>query len=140
MACRIDAKYLVDDTTHVFLLSGYCLNYSPPYPCLNVHFVHASARWCKFICLVPLGIVSMIFYQCQRQKKKKNPIYLWHHGLIFQILSVQQLYRICTLYWDDNYNTRSVSPDVSFFLRISSEMLIILNPEKVFSKNYVSDS
>lgn len=30
-----------------------------------------------------------------------------------QILSVQQLYRICTLYWDDNYNTRSVSPDVS---------------------------
>ncbi|KAK7245275.1 hypothetical protein RIF29_40114 [Crotalaria pallida] len=28
------------------------------------------------------------------------------------VLSVQQLYRICTLYWDDNYNTRSVSPDV----------------------------
>lgn len=28
------------------------------------------------------------------------------------ILSVQQLYRICTLYWDDNYNTRSVSQDV----------------------------
>ena len=30
-----------------------------------------------------------------------------------QILSVQQLHRICTLYWDDSYNTRSVSPDVS---------------------------
>ncbi|CAN0915754.1 XI-2 [Linum grandiflorum] len=30
----------------------------------------------------------------------------------FLILSVQQLYRVCTLYWDDNYNTRSVSPDV----------------------------
>ncbi|KAK9671716.1 hypothetical protein RND81_12G049800 [Saponaria officinalis] len=28
------------------------------------------------------------------------------------LLSVQQLYRICTLYWDDSYNTRSVSPDV----------------------------
>ncbi|XP_076944554.1 myosin-6-like [Bidens hawaiensis] len=28
------------------------------------------------------------------------------------ILSVQQLYRICTLYWDENYNTRTVSPDV----------------------------
>ncbi|XP_015887580.3 myosin-6 isoform X2 [Ziziphus jujuba] len=28
------------------------------------------------------------------------------------ILSVQQLYRICTLYWDDNYNTRSVASDV----------------------------
>nr|KJB37743.1 hypothetical protein B456_006G218700 [Gossypium raimondii]KJB37744.1 hypothetical protein B456_006G218700 [Gossypium raimondii] len=27
-------------------------------------------------------------------------------------LSVQQLYRVCTLYRDDNYNTQSVSPDV----------------------------
>jgi len=38
-----------------------------------------------------------------------SPPYL----LLLQILSVQQLYRICTLYWDGNYNTRSVSPDVS---------------------------
>ncbi|XWS76162.1 hypothetical protein CRYUN_Cryun01aG0152800 [Craigia yunnanensis] len=34
------------------------------------------------------------------------------------ILSVQQLYRICTLYWDDNYNTRSVSPDVISNMRV----------------------
>ncbi|XP_047334223.1 myosin-6 [Impatiens glandulifera] len=34
------------------------------------------------------------------------------------ILSVQQLYRICTLYWDDNYNTRSVSPAVISSMRI----------------------
>ncbi|CAN1131393.1 XI-2 [Linum perenne] len=34
------------------------------------------------------------------------------------ILSVQQLYRICTLYWDDNYNTRSVSPDVIANMRV----------------------
>ncbi|KAL5538472.1 hypothetical protein UlMin_045759 [Ulmus minor] len=34
------------------------------------------------------------------------------------ILSVQQLYRICTLYWDDNYNTRSVAPDVISSMRI----------------------
>uniref|UniRef100_A0A7N0SYH6 Uncharacterized protein n=1 Tax=Kalanchoe fedtschenkoi TaxID=63787 RepID=A0A7N0SYH6_KALFE len=34
------------------------------------------------------------------------------------ILSVQQLYRICTLYWDDNYNTRSVSADVISSMRI----------------------
>ncbi|XP_056169834.1 myosin-6-like isoform X5 [Syzygium oleosum] len=34
------------------------------------------------------------------------------------VLSVQQLYRICTLYWDDNYNTRSVSPDVISSMRI----------------------
>ncbi|KAM7262671.1 hypothetical protein ACFE04_000354 [Oxalis oulophora] len=34
------------------------------------------------------------------------------------ILSVQQLYRICTLYWDDNYNTRSVSPNVIASMRV----------------------
>ncbi|KAL4325114.1 hypothetical protein GQ457_11G003420 [Hibiscus cannabinus] len=34
------------------------------------------------------------------------------------ILSVQQLYRICTLYWDDNYNTRSVSQDVISSMRV----------------------
>ncbi|CAM8963239.1 unnamed protein product [Rhodiola kirilowii] len=34
------------------------------------------------------------------------------------ILSVQQLYRICTLYWDDSYNTRSVSADVISSMRI----------------------
>lgn len=36
-----------------------------------------------------------------------------------QVLSVQQLHRICTLYCDENYNTPSVSPDVnqySYFL------------------------
>ncbi|XP_062149505.1 myosin-6-like isoform X2 [Alnus glutinosa] len=34
------------------------------------------------------------------------------------ILSVQQLYRICVLYKDDNYNTRSVSPDVISSMRV----------------------
>ncbi|RRT75236.1 hypothetical protein B296_00013119 [Ensete ventricosum] len=29
------------------------------------------------------------------------------------VLSVQQLYRICMQYWDDKYNTKSVSADVS---------------------------
>lgn len=34
------------------------------------------------------------------------------------ILSVQQLYRVCTLYCDDNYNTPSVSPDVISSMKI----------------------
>ena len=38
------------------------------------------------------------------------------NALIAQILSVQQLYRICTQYWDDNYNTRSVSRGVSVYI------------------------
>ncbi|XP_019422451.1 PREDICTED: myosin-6-like [Lupinus angustifolius] len=34
------------------------------------------------------------------------------------VMSVQQLYRICTLYWDDIYNTPSVSPDVLSCMRV----------------------
>ncbi|XP_077250914.1 myosin-8-like isoform X2 [Tasmannia lanceolata] len=34
------------------------------------------------------------------------------------ILSVQQLYRICTLYWDDNYGTKTVSPSVLSSMRV----------------------
>jgi hypothetical protein len=32
---------------------------------------------------------------------------------IMQVLSVQQLYKICTQYWDDKYNTESVSEEVT---------------------------
>ncbi|CAL0310411.1 unnamed protein product [Lupinus luteus] len=34
------------------------------------------------------------------------------------ILSVQQLYRICSLYWDGNYNTLSVAPDVLLSMKM----------------------
>lgn len=33
---------------------------------------------------------------------------------LIQVLSIQQLYRISTMYWDDKYGTHSVSSDVSF--------------------------
>ncbi|XP_039845578.1 myosin-14-like isoform X2 [Panicum virgatum] len=36
----------------------------------------------------------------------------------FLVLSVQQLYRICTQYWDDKYNTQSVSSDVLRNMRV----------------------
>ena len=32
--------------------------------------------------------------------------------IVFQVLSIQQLYRISTMYWDDKYGTHSVSPNV----------------------------
>ncbi|WOL18254.1 myosin-8-like isoform X1 [Canna indica] len=34
------------------------------------------------------------------------------------VLSVQQLYRICSQYWDDKYNTKSVSADVLSSMRV----------------------
>jgi myosin-5 len=38
-----------------------------------------------------------------------------HHiySAVMQGLSVQQLYKISTQYWDDKYNTESVSEEVS---------------------------
>ncbi|XP_022953483.1 myosin-6-like [Cucurbita moschata] len=66
------------------------------------------------------------------------------------ILSVQQLYRICTLYWDDNYNTRSVSPGVISSMRVlmtedsnnavSSSFLLDDNSSIPFSVEDLSNS
>ncbi|KAL8143036.1 hypothetical protein V2J09_016068 [Rumex salicifolius] len=67
-----------------------------------------------------------------------------------KVLSVQQLYRICTLYWDDNYNTRSVSPDVISSMRVlmtedsnsavSSSFLLDDNSSIPFSIDDISKS
>ncbi|XAR58689.1 Myosin ATPase [Bertholletia excelsa] len=51
------------------------------------------------------------------------------------ILSVQQLYRICTLYWDDNYNTRSVAPDVISSMRV----LMIEDSNDAASSSFLLD-
>ncbi|KAK9087685.1 hypothetical protein Syun_030079 [Stephania yunnanensis] len=66
------------------------------------------------------------------------------------ILSVQQLYRICTLYWDDNYNTRSVSQDVISSMKVfmtedsnnasSSSFLLDDNSSIPFSTDDISNS
>lgn len=51
-----------------------------------------------FLFLIMLAISMMSFFS------------MW---LVFQVLSIQQLYRISTMYWDDKYGTHSLSPDVS---------------------------
>ncbi|KAK4408186.1 Myosin-6 [Sesamum angolense] len=62
-----------------------------------------------------------------------------------------QLYRICTLYWDDNYNTRSVSPEVSYIQyegandrglnnAVSSSFLLDDNSSIPFSIDELSNS
>lgn len=74
--------------------------------------------------------------------------------LLLQILSVQQLCKICTLYWDDIYNTRSVSPHVSlcpYFLQSQpwngkclidafKTFLQVLSSMRMDSNNAQSDS
>ncbi|KAH7690363.1 Myosin ATPase protein [Dioscorea alata] len=66
------------------------------------------------------------------------------------VLSVQQLYRICTQYWDDKYNTKSVSSSVLSSMRIlmtedsnnavSSAFLLDDNSSIPFSVDDISSS
>jgi myosin-5 len=66
------------------------------------------------------------------------------------ILSVQQLYRICTQYWDDKYNTQSVSSDVLSNMRVlmtedsnnaeSSSFLLDDNSSIPFSVDDITNS
>ncbi|KAF5194608.1 Myosin [Thalictrum thalictroides] len=66
------------------------------------------------------------------------------------ILSVQQLYRICTLYWDENYNTKSVSQEVISSMRVlmtedsnsaeSSSFLLDDNSSIPFSADVISNT
>ncbi|XP_020576204.1 myosin-11-like isoform X2 [Phalaenopsis equestris] len=50
------------------------------------------------------------------QKSKKTLDEISHD--LCPVLSIQQLYRISTMYWDDKYGTHSVSPDVISNMRI----------------------
>ncbi|OIT32385.1 PREDICTED: myosin-11-like isoform X1 [Nicotiana attenuata] len=51
------------------------------------------------------------------QKPKKTLDEISHQ--LCPVLSIQQLYRISTMYWDDKYGTHSVSPDVISSMRVS---------------------
>ncbi|XP_019424641.1 PREDICTED: myosin-6-like [Lupinus angustifolius] len=51
------------------------------------------------------------------------------------ILSVQQLYRICSFYWDDNYNTLSVTPDVLSRMK----MLMAVDSNSAQSDSFLID-
>ncbi|KAL2609153.1 hypothetical protein R1flu_027726 [Riccia fluitans] len=50
------------------------------------------------------------------QKPKKSLDEITHD--LCPVLSIQQLYRISTMYWDDKYGTHSVAPDVISSMRV----------------------
>lgn len=51
-----------------------------------------------------------------------------------QVLNMQQLYRISTMYWDDKYGTHGVSSEVSYYSHNKYEFHLIknLNPKGDF--------
>ncbi|KAL0305152.1 UNVERIFIED_CONTAM: Myosin-6, partial [Sesamum angustifolium] len=71
---------------------------------------------------VKAGLAELELWCCQAKEEVIHQKYRISYDEITNdlcpILSVQQLYRICTLYWDDNYNTRSVSAEVISSMRV----------------------
>jgi len=53
-------------------------------------------------------------------------------GACVQVLSIQQLYRISTMYWDDKYGTHSVSSDVSFYRKVLLKLFKIIPVRKQY--------
>uniref|UniRef100_A0A453R6G5 Dilute domain-containing protein n=1 Tax=Aegilops tauschii subsp. strangulata TaxID=200361 RepID=A0A453R6G5_AEGTS len=69
------------------------------------------------ICQIAYTCLSHIsFFQVIHQKPKKTLDEISHD--LCPVLSIQQLYRISTMYWDDKYGTHSVSPEVISNMRV----------------------
>ncbi|VFQ80299.1 unnamed protein product [Cuscuta campestris] len=62
-------------------------------------------------------IRQAIAFLVMHQKHKKTLHEISHD--LCPVLSIQQLYRISTMYWDDKYGTHSVSSDVISNMRVS---------------------
>ncbi|KAF3791934.1 Myosin-8 [Nymphaea thermarum] len=71
---------------------------------------------------VKAGLAELELWCCQAKEEYAGASWdeLKHirQAVGFLVLSVQQLYRICTLYWDDKYGTSSVSPSVISSMRV----------------------
>ncbi|CAJ1961121.1 unnamed protein product [Sphenostylis stenocarpa] len=63
------------------------------------------------VSILPVSICMVI------HQKPRKALHEISHDLC-PVLSIQQLYRISTMYWDDKYGTHSVSPDVISNMRV----------------------
>ncbi|CAL0308812.1 unnamed protein product [Lupinus luteus] len=79
--------------------------------CFNATDEYAGSAWDE-LKHIRQAIGFLVIHQ--KPKKTLNEI---SHDLC-PVLSIQQLYRISTMYWDDKYGTHSVSPDVISNMRV----------------------
>ncbi|MFS7997606.1 putative Dilute domain-containing protein [Helianthus anomalus] len=79
--------------------------------CFNATDEHAGSAW-EELKHIRQAIGFLVIHQ--KPKKTLDEI---SHGMC-PVLSVQELYRISTMYWDDKYGTHSVSWDVISCIRI----------------------
>ncbi|KAL5976871.1 hypothetical protein ACLOJK_021206 [Asimina triloba] len=79
--------------------------------CYNATDEYAGSAWDEL-----KHIRQAIGFLVIHQKPKKTLDEISHD--LCPVLSIQQLYRISTMYWDDKYGTHSLSPDVISSMRI----------------------
>ncbi|KZV36622.1 myosin-9 [Dorcoceras hygrometricum] len=79
--------------------------------CCNATEEYAGSAWDEL-----KHIRQAIGFLVLHQKPKKTSDEISHD--LCPVLSIQQLYRISTMYWDDKYGTHSVSSDVIANMRI----------------------
>nr|XP_027095305.1 myosin-9-like isoform X2 [Coffea arabica] len=79
--------------------------------CYNATDEYAGSSWDEL-----KHIRQAIGFLVIHQKPKKTLDEISHD--LCPVLSIQQLYRISTMYWDDKYGTHSLSPDVISNMRV----------------------
>ncbi|KAK9100805.1 hypothetical protein Scep_024235 [Stephania cephalantha] len=79
--------------------------------CYKATDVYAGSAWDEL-----KHIRQAIGFLVIHQKPKKTLDEISHD--LCPVLSIQQLYRISTMYWDDKYGTHSLSPDVISNMRV----------------------
>ncbi|KAK1416550.1 hypothetical protein QVD17_32341 [Tagetes erecta] len=95
--------------------------------CFNATDEYAGLAWDEL-----KHIRQAIGFLVMHQKPKKTLNEISHD--LCPILSLQQLYRISTMYWDDKYGTQSVSPDV-----ISGMRVLMTEENNVVSNSFLLD-
>ncbi|PWA43478.1 IQ motif, EF-hand binding site [Artemisia annua] len=95
--------------------------------CYNATDEYAGSAWDEL-----KHIRQAIAFLVIHQKPKKTLDEISHD--ICPVLSVQQLYRISTMYWDDKYGTHSVSADV-----ISSMRAMMTEENNLVSNSFLLD-
>ncbi|CAH1430894.1 unnamed protein product [Lactuca virosa] len=95
--------------------------------CFNATDEYSGSAWDEL-----KHIRQAIAFLVIHQKPKKTLDEISHD--LCPVLSVQQLYRISTMYWDDKYGTQSVSPDV-----ISNMRSLMTEENTVVSNSFLLD-
>ncbi|PWA37044.1 myosin family protein [Artemisia annua] len=95
--------------------------------CYNATDEYAGTAW-EELKHIRQAIGFLVIHQ-----KPKKTLEEISRGLC-PVLSVQQLYRISTMYWDDKYGTHSVSPDV-----ISSMRVMMTEENNAISNSFLLD-